>query len=153
MMQTEESGQFLTFRVGAELYGLPISIVREVIEYPGVTGVPLTGSTIRGVMNLRGNVVTVMDLTHRFYGKAAVIDEKSCIIIADSGDLMIGMLIDGVNEVITLDPASMEDEPAFGARIPREYIEGIGKHNGNFVILLNAEKLLDVEELASSVGG
>lgn len=144
--------QYLTFALGREIYGLPISSVREVFTYHRISKVPLVCDTIRGVMNLRGNVITVIDLSARLYGKRKPESEKGVVVIAEVEDdgqfSQIGMLIDAVSEVVDLGEDDMEDEPSFGAKIRSDFISGIGKQNGRFIIILNSAKVLHLDELS-----
>jgi purine-binding chemotaxis protein CheW len=148
--------QYLTFVLGREIYGLPISSVREVFSYHRISKVPLVCETIRGVMNLRGNVITVIDLSARLYGKRKPESEKGVVVIAEVDDdgqsAQIGMLIDAVSEVVDLGEDDMEDEPSFGAKIRSDFISRIGKHNGKFIIILNSSKVLHLEELSGLTG-
>lgn len=145
--------QYLTFALGREIYGLPIASVREVFEYHRISRVPLACDTVRGVMNLRGNVITVVDLSSRLYGKRKPDNEKGVVIIAEIEDegipVQVGMLIDAVSEVIDLPEEELEDEPAFGSKIRSDFIRRIGKSGGRFIIILDAAKVLHLEELSA----
>ncbi|MGL4370283.1 MAG: chemotaxis protein CheW [Spirochaetota bacterium] len=144
--------QYLTFSLGGESYGVPIFSIREVINYHSISPVPLSCDTVRGVMNLRGNVVTVIDLSARLYGRKKADGKKGVIIIAEAEDegeqLQIGMLIDGVNAVIDLAEEEIEPEPDFGAKIRSDFIARIGKHDGQFIIILDLSRILELDELS-----
>ena len=144
--------QYLTFVLGREIYGLPIASVREVFEYHRISKVPLACDVVRGVMNLRGNVITVVDLSARLYGKRKPDNEKGVVVIAEIEDegipVQVGMLIDAVSEVIDLPEEDTEEEPAFGAKIRSDFISRIGKSGGRFIIILDAAKVLHLEELS-----
>ena len=144
--------QYLTFALGREIYGLPIASVREVFEYHRISKVPLACDVVRGVMNLRGNVITVVDLSARLYGKRKPDNGKGVVVIAEIEDeglpVQVGMLIDAVSEVIDLPEDVMEEEPAFGAKIRSDFISRIGKSGGRFIIILDAAKVLHLEELS-----
>lgn len=150
---SENENQYLTFRLGSEMYGLPISVVREVIEYNRISPVPLVNHTIKGVMNLRGSVITVIDLSARFYGRTMQNTDQGVVIITEMEDdgqpVLIGMLIDGVNAVVDLPVASVEDEPEFGAKIRSDFISQIGKKNGEFIIILNSKQVLNLDEMSN----
>ena len=151
--ETGNVEQYLSFTLGKELYGVPISTVREVIEYHQIAPVPLASDTIQGVMNLRGNVITVIDLSARLYGRRKHDAQNGVVIIAEIVDegmpILIGMLIDGVNAVVDLARESVENEPEFGAKIRSDFIAHIGKMNGEFIIILNVMRVLDLEEFSA----
>jgi len=140
--------QYLSFRLGEETFGLGILAVREIIEYGGVTDVPMMPSCVRGVINLRGAVVPVLDLSVRFGRSPSQIGRRSCIVIVETAGLVIGVLVDAVNTVLEIDPAEVEPAPSFGARLRNDFIAGVGKWNGRLVILLNTETMLSPDEIA-----
>jgi purine-binding chemotaxis protein CheW len=145
--------QYLTFHIGNEIYGVEVNNVREVIEYEHVYKIPTVPSFIRGVINLRGEVVPVVDLSSRFYKRASDITKLSCIVIVEVEDrddtIMLGFVIDSINAVIDIPEEKIETTPGFGARIRTEFISGIGKIDSNFIILLNMHKVLDISELSN----
>lgn len=147
--------QFLTFRIGNEHYGLELSQTREIIEYSGITEVPLMPSFLRGVINLRGEVVPVIDLAVRLGRKAIEIQRRTCIIVVELSNNdqhhVLGLLADAVSEVIEMDDESIEDAPSFGANIRAEFIQGIAKQGEEFVVLLDANNALSIRELAHLV--
>lgn len=149
------SKQFLTFRIGNEHYGLELSQTREIIEYSGITEVPLMPSFLRGVINLRGEVVPVIDLAVRLGRKAIEVQRRTCIIVVElSGNdqhHVLGLLADAVSEVIEMDDDNIEDAPSFGANIRAEFIQGIAKQGEEFVVLLDANNALSIRELAHLV--
>lgn len=149
------SKQFLTFRIGNEHYGLELSQTREIIEYGGITQVPLMPSFLRGVINLRGEVVPVIDLAIRLGRKAIETQRRTCIIVVEltTNDQhhVLGLLADSVSEVIEMDDENIEDAPSFGANIRAEFIQGIAKQGDEFVVLLDANNALSVRELAHLV--
>lgn len=142
-MQTIETGapaQYLTFTLGGETFAIAILGVKEIIEYTTLTDVPMMSSCIRGVINLRGSVVTVMDLSVRFGRAQTPVTKRTCIVIVeieDGGERhVIGVVVDAVNAVLEIPAGEIEPPPAFGAAIRHDFIEGMGKINGRFVILL-----------------
>lgn len=141
--------QFLSFMLDGEMYAMNLQPVREIIEYPGETTVPMMPPCIRGVINLRGAVVPVLDLSVRFGRGASQIGRRSCIVIVETAGLVIGVLVDAVNTVLDIDPAEVEPPPSFGARLRIDFIAGVGKWNGRLVILLNTETVLSPEEIAA----
>lgn len=148
-------GQYLTFILGAETFALGILNVREIIEYAGVTEVPMMSDCIRGVINLRGAVVTVMDLAARFGRPSSPVTKRTCIVIVelDDGDErhVVGVLVDAVNAVLEIDRADIEPPPSFGAKIRNDFIEGMGKVGDRFVILLDIGKVFSIPEIAGAM--
>ena len=132
--------QYLTFTLGGEMFAIGILAVKEIIEYTSLTDVPMMSDCIRGVINLRGSVVTVMDLSVRFNRPAGAVTKRTCIIIVEIEDAgerqVIGVVVDAVNAVIDIADGDIEPPPAFGAHIRNDFIAGMGKINGRFVILL-----------------
>ncbi len=152
----EAEHQYLSFRLGDETFGLGILAVREIIEYGGMTDVPMMPPCVRGVINLRGAVVPVLDLAARFGRAPATIGRRSCIVIVESGmppeQQVLGLLVDAVNAVLDIDPGQIEPPPSFGAGLRNDFIKGIGKVNGKFVILVNLDSVLNVPEIAAMAG-
>lgn len=148
--------QYLSFRLGEETFGLGILAVREIIEYGGVTDVPMMPPCVRGVINLRGAVVPVLDLAARFGRPPGIIGRRSCIVIVESGaapeQQVLGLLVDAVNAVLDIGAGQIEPPPSFGAGLRNDFLTGIGKVNGNFVILVNLESVLNVPEIAAMAG-
>jgi purine-binding chemotaxis protein CheW len=147
-----ESNQYLTFKLGEEIFALDIRKVREVLEYTTVTKVPRTPPFMRGVINLRGGVVPVVDMRLKFAMEATEKTVNTCIIIAeiliDDETTVLGMLADSVQEVIELEPSQVEPPPRMGTRLRTEFIRGMGKRDGNFLILLDVDKVFSAEEIA-----
>lgn len=145
--------QYLSFRLGEETFALGILAVREIIEYGGVTDVPMMPPCVRGVINLRGAVVPVLDLASRFGRGASSIGRRSCIVIVEMGEApeqqVLGLLVDAVNAVLDIEPAQVEPPPSFGAGLRNDFIDGLGKVNGKFVIMINLEAVLNVPEIAA----
>ncbi|MBL8401287.1 chemotaxis protein CheW [Accumulibacter sp.] len=144
--------QYLTFLLGGEMFAIGILNVKEIIEYGQLTEIPMMPAFIRGVINLRGAVVPVIDLAARFGKTQSLIGKRSCIVIVEvcENDLRhdIGLLVDAVSEVIEIPASDIEPPPSFGARIRADFIHGMGKVAGKFVILLNIIKVLSVDEIA-----
>jgi len=149
---SEPSGQYLTFALGDEVFATDIRTVREIIQHGAMTSVPLMPSFVRGVINLRGAVVPVIDLHARFGRAPARIGKKSCIVIFDAlrdGDrIELGLLVDSVSAVIEIAAAAIEPPPQFGATVRRDFICGMGKVGARFVIILAPDKAFDVDEMA-----
>ena len=144
--------QYLTFFLGGEMYGLGILNIKEIIEYGNLTEIPMMPAFIRGVINMRGSVVPVVDLLARFGGKKTGIGRRTCIVIIEltleGGRHDIGVMVDAVSEVLEIPQSEIEPPPSFGAKIRTDFIDGMGKVAGKFVIILNTERVLSVDEMA-----
>ena len=153
-----EIAQYLTFQLSGEMYAVGILNVKEIIEYGQLTEIPMMPAFIRGVINLRGSVVPVIDLSARFGGQQTEASRRTCIVIIEIGNQEerhdIGIVVDAVSEVLEVSSADIEPPPSFGAKIRADFIDGMGKIGGKFVIILDIQKVLSVEEIASltSVG-
>ena len=150
---TAEDQQYLTFLLGGEMFAIAILNIKEIIEYGSLTEVPMMPSFIRGVINLRGSVVPVIDLSARFGRNKTEVSRRTCIVIieVESGDeskLDIGVMVDSVSEVLEIPRSEIEPPPAFGAKIRVDFMHGMGKVAGKFVVILNANKVLSVGELS-----
>lgn len=148
-----EPRQYLTFTLGGEMYAVETLSVKEIIEYGQVTPVPMMPKSIRGVINLRGAVVPVIDLKARFGGQTTEATRRTCIVIIELGEedehQVVGIVVDTVSEVLEIPLAEIEPPPSFGARIRADFISGMGKIAGRFVILLAVNRVLSVDELAA----
>ena len=144
--------QYLTFLLGGEMFAVGILNVKEIIEYGNLTEIPMMPAFIRGVINLRGAVVPVIDLSARFGHAQSPVGKRTCIVIVEvtENDLRhdIGIMVDAVSEVLEIPASEIEPPPAFGARIRADFIHGMGKVAGKFVILLNISRVLSVDEIA-----
>ncbi len=147
-----ETTQYLTFKLDDEVFAVDISQVREVLDFTTVTKVPRTPDFMRGVINLRGNVVPVVDLKLKFDMPKTEKTVNTCIIITEvnvEGEkTVIGALSDSVQEVVDLDPENIEPAPKIGATLKTEFIKGMGKRNDRFVIILDIDSVFSEEELA-----
>src|SRR5689334_18355880 len=152
----EQSGQYLMFVLGGEAFGMGILAIKEIIEYANLTEVPIMPAYVRGVINLRGAVVPVIDLCVRFGKQPSAVTKRSCIVIIeiDAGGERhdIGVVVDAVNAVLEIPGSEIEPPPSFGAHIRTEFIQGMGKVNGRFVILLDVNHVLAVEEMSVLTG-
>lgn len=152
ILEDEEQQQYLTFLLGEEMFAIGILSIREIIEYGFVTEVPMTPPFIRGVINLRGAVVPVVDLAVRFGREARDNSKRTCIVIVEidtaRGSQEMGVVVDAVSEVLEIAADDIEPPPQFGARIRSDFIRGMGKIDGNFVILLDVDRVLLMDEVA-----
>jgi len=148
----EGQSQYLTFLLGGEMFAIPILNIKEIIEYGSLTTVPMMPAFIRGVINLRGSVVPVVDLAVRFGRKAAQVTKRTCVVIIEieSGDEKqdVGVVVDSVSEVLEIPRTEVEQAPSFGAKIRADFIRGMGKINGKFVIILAVNHVLSIDEMA-----
>ena len=148
----EQQGQYLTFLVGKESLGISIHEVKEIIEINNITRVPMTPNYIRGVINLRGNVVPVVDLSARLSREKSELTKRSCIvlveIITEGESQSIGMLVDQVDEILEIQNENIQPAPEFGADIRVEFIQAMGRVDEKFIILLEISRVLSVTELS-----
>ena len=148
-----EDKQYLTFNLAGEMFSLSILCIKEIIWYAGLTEVPMMPACIRGVINLRGAVVPVLDLSNRFGKPSTPVGKGTCIVIVEvptgteGSHQNIGVVVDSVQAVLEIPSSEIEPAPSFGTRIRSEFIEGIAKVGGRFVILLNVANVLSVEEI------
>ncbi|NYI18302.1 purine-binding chemotaxis protein CheW [Xanthomonas arboricola] len=144
--------QYLTFTLGGEMFGLGILGIKEIIEYRAPTDVPMMPPALRGVINLRGAVVPVVDLQQRFGRSASAITKRSCIVIVEIAHAdtqqVLGLLVDAVSEVLEIAAGDIVDTPSFGAGIARDFIQAMGKIGERFVILLDIDAVLGNDALA-----
>jgi purine-binding chemotaxis protein CheW len=149
---SDEFEQYLTFMLGGKVYGLEILNIKEIIEYGEITEVPMTPDFISGVINLRGSVVPVIDLSQRFSGQATEHTKRTSIIILevtnDDLEIEIGVTVDMVNEVLDIHPGEIEPAPSLGNQIQTNFISGMAKIDDKLLILLNIENILSIEELS-----
>ncbi len=149
----EDQQQYLTFVLGGETYAMGILTIKEIIEYGNITEIPRMPDFIRSVINLRGAVVPVIDLAARFGKRVTNITRRTCIVIVEvaNGEETqdIGVMVDTVNEVLDIPDNEIEPAPAFGANIRADFIAGMGKINGKFVIILNINQVLSVDEIST----
>ena len=147
-----ETTQYLTFELGGEVYALDITKVREVLDFTTITKVPRTPEFMRGVINLRGSVVPVVDLRLKFGMSATGKTVNTCVIITEvavHGDTtVLGCLADSVQEVLELDPGSIAPAPRIGTKLQTGFIKGMGRRNDRFIILLDVDKVFSTDELA-----
>jgi purine-binding chemotaxis protein CheW len=145
------AGKYLTFKLANEEYGLEILKVQEIIQMQAVTRVPRTPEYVRGVINLRGKVIPVVDLRSKFNIESCADTEKTCIIVVQitqkEGTVVMGIIIDEVKEVLDIKSIDIEETPSFGANISTDFILGMGKVNGSVKILLDIDKILSITEL------
>ena len=148
-----EQQQYLTFSLNDEMFAIGILAIREIIEYGHLTEVPMVPPFIRGVINLRGAVVPVIDLAVRFGRPANAATKRTCIVIieteaADGQHHQMGIVVDAVSEVLEIPAGEIEPPPEFGAHIRIDFISGMGKVDGKFVVMLDVNRILSLDEVA-----
>jgi purine-binding chemotaxis protein CheW len=148
--------QYLTFLIGKEVFAIGIADIREIIEYREPTTVPMMPSFIRGVLNLRGRVVPVIDLLVRFGRESTAASRRTCIVILEveheDEQQYIGVVVDAVKAVLDIADADIEPPPSFGAKLRSDFVSGMGKVHDEFVIILDTEHVLSIEELSMLAG-
>ncbi len=146
-------GKYLTFSMADEEYGIGILKVKEIIGIIAITGVPQTPPHVKGVVNLRGKVIPVIDLRLKFGLPPMDYTERTCIIVIeiakDNSHVLIGILVDSVSEVLNIKGADIEDTPNFGARLNTAFILGMAKAGGRIKILLDIDQVMSVDEIAA----
>ena len=150
--QLGKSILYFTFSLGKEMYGFEVSSVLEVMEYEKIYRTPGVSSNIRGLINLRGEVVPVVDLYNRFFDQKNDITQDSSIVVIEVKDetesMAIGVLIDSVEAVVDIYENEIESRPEIGLKMRADFVTGVGKVNNQFVVLLDENKVLDIDELS-----
>ena len=146
-------GKYLTFTLADEEYGIGILKIREIIGMMSITSVPQTPPFVKGVINLRGKVIPVVDLRLRFGMQEIEYTERTCIIVVEikgqTVTVQIGIVVDAVSEVLNIKGEDIEDTPTFGTKLDTEYILGMAKMEGSVKILLDIDRVLSAEEVAA----
>jgi purine-binding chemotaxis protein CheW len=144
--------KYLTFSLGEEEYGISILKIKEIIGMMPITPVPKTPAFVKGVINLRGKVIPVMNLRLKFGMEEIPYTERTCIIVVETigvrGTLLIGIVVDSVSEVLNIKNGDIEETPVLGADLDTDYILGIAKINGGVKILLDIDKVLNAKEIS-----
>ncbi|UCD78376.1 MAG: purine-binding chemotaxis protein CheW [Desulfobacterales bacterium] len=148
----DKEGKYLTFTLAEEEYGIGILKIKEIIGMLPITSVPQTPDFVKGVINLRGKVIPVMDLRLRFGMPAIDYSERTCIIVVEidgsSGTILVGIVVDAVSEVLNIKGDDIEKTPTFGAKLNTDYILGMAKMEGGVKILLDIDQVLSNDELS-----
>lgn len=150
---TAAGALYLAFRLADEVYAIDILCIREILEYSLPTSVPMMPPSVRGVINLRGAVVPVIDLAVRFGRAATGVGKRTCIVIVEvqhaGATHILGLMVDGVNAVMEIGADSIEVAPAFGTQVNTELIAGMARVDGRFVIILDTGRVLSIAEMAA----
>lgn len=140
-------GKFLTFFLAGEEYGIEIIKVQEIIGMTGITPVPRTPPFIRGIINLRGKVITIVDLRLKFGLARQAETAQTCIIVVEAAEAVMGVVVDRVSDVLDIEGRNVEDAPSFGAGVETDYILGIAKESGTVRLLLDLDKVVSIEDV------
>ncbi len=147
-----KDNQYLTFYLKGEIFGVEVLYVKEIIEYIIITKVPLMQEFLLGVTNIRGNVISVIDLANRLGIGKSEITKRTSIIITEVNIneeiFNIGLLVDSVNQVVEIEGKNIETAPMFGAKIRKEFIKKMGKIDDKFITIINADEVLELEEVS-----
>ena len=147
-----ETRQYLTFKLADEIFAVDVAKVREILEWTTITKVPQTPEYMCGVINLRGSVVPVIDLKHKFGMAATAKTVNTCIIVVevlqDNETIVLGALADSVQEVFELEPEKIEPAPRIGTNLNTDFLHGMGKHNDNFIMILDIDRVFVDVDLA-----
>jgi purine-binding chemotaxis protein CheW len=154
--ERHDQNQYLMFMLGRETFALPILCIKEILEYQAPTEVPMMPEFVRGIVNLRGAVVPVIDLAQRFGRAASPATKRTCIVIVetrrDEESQVFGVVVDAVNAVLEIPPTEIEAPPSFGTTVRTDFILGMGKVNGRFVVILSVDVALCLDDMAAVVG-
>ncbi|MHB8064264.1 MAG: chemotaxis protein CheW [Ruminiclostridium sp.] len=142
-----QKGRFLTFALGKEVYGIEIIYVTEIIGIQAITEIPELPSYVKGIINLRGKIIPVMDVRLRFKKEFSEYNDRTCIIVIDIKEISVGLIVDTVLEVLTIEEGNIVTPPGVKAGFHNRYVKGIGKVGNEVKLLLNCEKILNDEEL------
>ena len=149
------TSQYLTFTLASELFAVPIETIREVIEFHGITRIPLAPAAVPGVLNLRGQVIPIVDLSVRFGRAPTAVGRRTCVIVVEmmfeEGMQPIGVIVDSVSEALEATPGQLEQRPTFGTGIRSDFVDSMLDVAGNFVIVLDLRTVLSMSELESLV--
>lgn len=151
LLNVDARDQYFLFKSGGDTYALPALSVSEIVEYQNITKVPMMNSYVKGVINVRGSLVGVVDLLDRFGLMQTVVGERTSLAIIKTQQLdkehLIAILIDEIYEVDGLDSDSIKETPPFGMKIPISFIQSMAKYNGKDIMILNFEEILRIDEL------
>lgn len=155
-LQTQDTrakaGKFLTFTLGAETYGISIEFVREILSLPAITAVPQTPRFIKGVTNLRGKIISLVDLRIKLGIEASEFTRQTCIVVVDvpgiSGRMQIGVIVDGVNDVLIVTESELDVVPSFGVRVNTSFLLALAHSKAGLCMLLDIEQVLSSNDIA-----
>lgn len=146
-VEDTQKGKFLTFRLDNEVFGIEIKYVTEIIDVQPITYVPQVPDYVKGIINLRGMIIPVIDVRLRFKKEPKEYDERTCIVVIDIKDITIGLIVDCVVEVIKINDDSIVPPPNYKAGFHNPYIKGVGKVGNEVDLLLDCERIISTEEI------
>lgn len=141
-----QHGRFLTFNLGEEIYGIEIEYVTEIIGLQQITKIPEVAEYIKGIINLRGKIIPVIDMRLKFNKEPIEYDDRTCIVVVDTQEMIVGLIVDKVAEVLTIEDEDISPPPSYKSGIRNRYIRGIGKVGDEVTLLLDCKKLFDEQE-------
>lgn len=141
-----QKGRFLTFKLGEEVFGLEIKCVTEIVGIQPITVIPEVPEYVKGIINLRGKIIPVIDVRIKFKKEPVEYDERTCIIVIDIDDMSVGLIVDNVSEVVTIKDEDIVPPPSYKTGFQNRYIKGVGKSKDGVKLLLDSNKLLTYEE-------
>lgn len=150
MEESRDVEQYVSFLIGSETYGVSVLLVQEIIGMTEITHVPKTLEFVKGVINLRGTVVPVLDMRSKFKMETLEYGSSTIIIIVEVNNRLIGMIVDSVSDVLSIPVKSIQDTPHFSTQIETDYILGIGQSNDDLVIILNVDKIIATDDFNTS---
>jgi purine-binding chemotaxis protein CheW len=157
LMEASNANQYLTFTLDNEQYAIGVAKVREVLEHTKITKLPRTAEFMKGIINLRGTGVPVIDLRLKFGLPETPVTKETSIIVMEveslDGNVVVGALADAVHEVVDIEEGSIEPAPRFGTRLSAEFIRGVGKREDSFIILLDIDRIFNAEEISFLAAG
>jgi len=145
-VEDTQHGRYLTFNVGSEVFGLEIEYVTEIISMQPITRIPQVAEYIKGIINLRGKIIPVIDIRLKFKKEELEYNDRTCIVVIDVEDIIVGLIVDKVSEVMTIDDEQIAPPPNSKTGAHNRYIKGVGKINGEVKLLLDCNKLFDEDE-------
>jgi purine-binding chemotaxis protein CheW len=144
-----QHGRFLVFALGKESFGIEINYVTEIIGIQPVTSIPDAPSYVKGIINLRGKIIPVIDMRIKFHKETMEYNDRTCVIVVDISNISVGLIVDIVSEVISISDDNIEPPPNFSAGIQNRYIKGIGKIGNEVKLLLDCKKILTDDEMSA----
>jgi purine-binding chemotaxis protein CheW len=142
-----QKGRFLTFKIGEEVFGIEIKHVTEIVGIQPITNIPEVPEYVKGIINLRGKIIPVIDVRLKFKKKPVEYNDRTCIIVIDIEDVSIGLIVDNVSEVVTITDENIVPPPTYKTGFQNRYIKGVGKSEEGVKLLLDCNKLLTDEEI------
>ena len=141
-------GRFLEFTLGGEIYAIPLLLVREVISNPETTGIPQAPSYFEGIMNLRGQIISILDLRKKLKISPAEENKQEAVIILDFQEFRLGVIVDSINKVLKVEGSELKDVPLVQSKLSSEYISAVFERDEGLTIVIDIAKALDVSDIA-----